>query len=374
MTTAGGPSVSVVIPSWNGREQLEDVLESLAAQEFDDFETIVVDNGSTDGSVASLAERWPQVRVLALEENRGFAGAVNAGIAAGDSEFVALLNNDVELAPGWLAATTAALKREPSAASIASKLLEWSRRNVLDGAGDLVGWDGYCVRRGKGERDRGQYDGSPWVLSACAAAALYRRQALEEVGPFDERFFAYIEDVDWGLRAQLAGWDCFYEHTAVAYHVGGESSSRIAGFELFHCHRNILLMMVKDFPTPALIAFVPWALVRRLGSLARAQYRGDAAVLLRAWGAATRELPGALDARRSIQARRKRPNGEMLRLMRPAYLGAGWRSRSRSGLNGGRSAPGRVLERTAGSRSARRRRAVPIRTGGSSGGGSPASQ
>jgi GT2 family glycosyltransferase len=328
MRTAGPPSVSVVIPSWNGRRQLEGVLESLEAQEYDDFETIVVDNGSSDGSVDFLAECWPQVRVLALEENHGFAGAVNRGIAASESEYVALLNNDVELEPGWLAATTAVLRREPSAGSVASKLLEWSRRNVLDGAGDLVGWDGYCVRRGKGERDRGQYDGSPWVLSACAAAALYRRRALQEVGLFDERFFAYIEDVDWGLRAQLAGWNCFYDHTAVAYHVGGESSSRIAGFELFQCHRNILLMMAKDFPAPALFAFVPWAVARRFGSLLRAYLRGEGALLLRAWRAAAGELPAALEARRAIQAGRKRDGVEMLRLMRPAYLGAGWRPRS----------------------------------------------
>ena len=325
MNAAAAPSVSVVIPSWNGRQQLGGVLESLEAQRFGDFEAIVVDNGSTDGSLEYLADEWPWVRVLALETNRGFAGAVNAGIAAGRSEYVALLNNDVELEPGWLEATTAVLAREPETASVASKLLEWSRRNVLDGAGDLVGWDGYCVRRGKGQRDRGQYDESPKVLSACAAAALYRRGALDEVGPFDERFFAYIEDVDWGLRAQLAGWDCSYEPTAVAYHVGGESSSRIAGFELFQCHRNILLMMVKDFPAPALFAFVPWAVVRRFGSLVRAYLRGDAALLLRAWRAAGAELPAALEARRAIQSARKRDGAEMMRLMRPAYLGAGWR-------------------------------------------------
>ena len=156
------------------------------------------------------------MRVVALERNRGFAAAVNVGIERSDAEYVALVNNDVELEPHWLEIVVAALDRDPGVGSVASKLLEWSRRNVLDGAGDLVGWDGYCVRRGKGERDRGQYDRSPRVLSACAAAALYRRRALDDVGPFDESFFAYIEDVDWGLRAQLAGWDCVYEGTAVA--------------------------------------------------------------------------------------------------------------------------------------------------------------
>lgn len=321
--------VAIVVPNWNGREQLDEVLESLEAQRYRDFETIVVDNGSSDGSVSYLAESWPAVRVVALSDNRGFAAAVNVGIERSDAEFVALVNNDVELEPRWLETVVEALDRHPAAGSVASKLIEWSRRNVLDGAGDLVGWDGYCVRRGKGERDRGQYDSSPRVLSACAAAALYRRRALDDVGPFDESFFAYIEDVDWGLRAQLAGWECVYEPGAVAYHVGGASSSRLSGFELFQCHRNIVSMMVKDFPASVLIASVPWAIVRRCGSLLKAVMRGDARLLLRAWTAGARELPASLRSRRTIQSRRRRGSREVLRLMRrPAYLGFAWRSRS----------------------------------------------
>jgi GT2 family glycosyltransferase len=320
--------VAVVIPSWNGRDQLATVLESLEEQRFRDFDTVVVDNGSTDGTVEYLRESWPDVRVVSLDRNIGFAAAVNRGIERGNGEYVALINNDVELEPHWLEITVATLDEHRDAGSVASKLLEWERRNVLDGAGDLVGWDGYCVRRGKGERDRGQYDGSRRVLSACAAAALYRRRALEDVGPFDESFFAYIEDVDWGLRAQLAGWDCVYEPTAVAYHVGGVSSSRMSGFELFQCHRNIVSMMVKDFPLPVLILCAPWSIARRCGSLVKAMLRGDASLLLRAWAAALRELPASFASRRAIQGRRRRGNLGMLRLMgRPAYTGVAWRSR-----------------------------------------------
>ena len=321
--------VSVVVPSWNGRKQLDEVLESLDAQRYRDFETIVIDNGSDDDSLDYLAEAWPEVRVVALERNRGFAAAVNVGIARGETEYVALVNNDVELEPHWLAIVVEALSRNPGAGSVACKLLDWSHRNVLDGAGDLVGWDGYAIRRGKGERDRGQYDSSTRVLSACAAAALYRRTALEDVGPFDESFFAYIEDVDWGLRAQLAGWDCIYEPSAVAYHVGGVSSSRISGFELFQCHRNTVSMMVKNFPAWGLVAFAPWSVFRRLGSLLKAGLGGEAGILLAAWRAAGKGLPAALRARRSVQGRRRRPGREVLWLMRrPAYLAFSWRSRS----------------------------------------------
>jgi GT2 family glycosyltransferase len=325
----GPRRVAVIIPTWNGRDQLPEVLESLERQVFRDFVTVVVDNGSTDGTAEYLRERWPEVKVLALEQNLGFAAAVNRGIGLGREEYVALVNNDVELEPHWLEITVGTLDRAPNAGSVASKLLEWERRNFLDGAGDLVGWDGYCVRRGKGERDRGQHDGTRQVLSACAAAALYRRSAFDDVGAFDERFFAYIEDVDWGLRAQLAGWDCVYEPTAVAYHVGGVSSSRMSGFELFQCHRNILTMMAKDFPALLLVLCAPWALLRRLGSLLKAGAHGDAQLLMRAWAAAWRALPSSLVARREIQRRRRRGNLGMLRQMRrPAYLGVAWRSRS----------------------------------------------
>ena len=168
------------------------------------------------------------------------------------------------------------------------------------------------------------------MLSACAAAALYRRQALDDVGPFDESFFAYIEDVDWGLRAQLAGWDCIYEPTAVAYHVGGASSSRMSGFELFQCHRNIVSMMVKDFPAGALIAFAPVVAGPPARLAAQGGMRGEARLLLAGLGRGREGVADlAAGPARDPGSRRRRGNREVVRLMRrPAYLGVSWRSRS----------------------------------------------
>ena len=311
--------VTVVIPNFNGLGRMDGVLESLAQQSYTDFETVVVDNGSSDGSVEHLRRRWPGVKVVAWPENRGFAAAVNEGFRRARGEYVALVNNDVELDPGWLEAMITALESRDRAASIASRLLEWERRNMLDGAGDLVGWDGYCVRRGQGEKDVGQYSEPGPVVSACAAAALYRASAFEDVGPFDESFFAYVEDIDWGIRAQLAGWQCFYEPNAVAYHVGGATSGEITGFELFQNHRNTILMMIKNFPLPALIIAGPWSVLRRAMSLVKAGTRGEGRVLMRAWLAAAAATPTTLRARREVQGRRRSGYLHLVRTLRPAY-------------------------------------------------------
>jgi GT2 family glycosyltransferase len=308
-----------VIPNYNGIERMDGVLESLARQSFGGFETIVVDNGSSDGSVEHLRRRWPEVRVVEWPRNRGFAAAVNEGFKQARGEFVALVNNDVELDPQWLSATVEALEGRPEVASIASRLLEWERRNMLDGTGDLVGWDGYCMRRGQGEKDVGQYSEPCEVVSACAAAALYRRAAFDDVGPFDESFFAYVEDIDWGLRAQVAGWRCFYEPAAVAYHVGGATSGEMSGFELFQNHRNAIVMMFKNLPLPALILASPWAVARRAVSLLKAAVRGEGRILVRAWLAAAAATPGTLEARREVQRRRRSSYLHLALRLKPAY-------------------------------------------------------
>ena len=239
--------VAVVIPTWNGRELLDGALASLAGQSLP-AEAIVVDNGSTDGTTAHVRERWPEVSLVALPANRGFAAAVNAGVAASSSEYVALLSNDMELEPEWLAELVAALDADPGAGSAASKLRMLREPGRLDGAGDLVTWYGATWRRGHGEPDRGQYDARGVVASPCAGAALYRRRALEQVGGFDERFFAYLEDADWGLRSQLAGWRCLWVPSAVAYHLGGATSRRMGDLETELTARNTLALVLELVP------------------------------------------------------------------------------------------------------------------------------
>jgi len=299
--------VSVVIPSWNGRELLDGALASLREQRFRDFEIVVVDNGSTDGTAAHLAAVWPEAEVVALPKNRGFAGAVNAGIGRARGEYVALLNNDMELDEGWLGELVAALDAAPRAGSAASKLRMLREPGVLDGAGDLVTWYGATWRRGHGERDRGQYDEPGEVAGPCAGAALYRRDALEEVGGFDGRFFAYLEDADWALRAQLAGRPCVWVPSAVAYHLGGATSRRMGDLETELIARNTLALVLKSFPAARLAAWAPLIAGYQLWVLAAAVRRGAWRAVLRGWGAAARGLPSTLRARAEVRRRTRDP-------------------------------------------------------------------
>jgi GT2 family glycosyltransferase len=244
--TVAAVDAAVVIPNYNGERWLPAVLESVAAQTLAPTEVLVLDDGSTDGSLALLAERFPDVRVLALGDNRGFARTANAGIRAVRAEAVALVNTDVVLAPDWLERAVAAL--DDGAASVATKLVDLDDPSLLYDAGDVLRRDGVCEQRGRFERDRGDYDAPGEVFSACAAAALYRRSAVLAAGGFEERFGTYLEDVDLGLRLRLAGWSCRWEPRAVARHAGEGSSAALPHGAGAWVERNTLLLIARAFP------------------------------------------------------------------------------------------------------------------------------
>jgi glycosyltransferase involved in cell wall biosynthesis len=196
--------VSVVIPNWNGKELLASVcLPSLDLQSYRPVSVTVVDNGSEDGSVEFLRSEWPNVDVVELGHNSGLAAAVNHGIRSTNPEFVALVNSDVELDPHWLEELVSAASAHPQAGSFACKILDYDDRTLISTVGDCVSDGGGYFWRGHRERDSGQYEEIRPVFGACTAAALYRRDALMEVGPFDEEFFAYAEDVDWDTTTVL---------------------------------------------------------------------------------------------------------------------------------------------------------------------------
>ena len=183
-------TVSVVVPNYEGARWLPGLLGSLAAQTAPPAETIVVDNGSRDGSRAWLADHHPGVRVITLHDNTGFAHAANRGIAAAGGELVAVLNPDVELDADWLA-RLAARFADPGIVAAACKMVALADSRQLYDAGDVVRRDGACLQRGRGRRDDGAFDAPGEVFGACAGAAMYRRSAVLSVGGFDERYFMY---------------------------------------------------------------------------------------------------------------------------------------------------------------------------------------
>jgi len=317
------PRVTVAIPNWNGEGFLPTCLTSLRGQSFGDFETVVVDNGSTDRSMEILAEGFPEVRVVPLGENRGVAAAFNAGVGSSGAELVVLLNNDTEADPGWLEALVRAADEHPEGGFFASKLLDFYDRRVLDGAGDAMRLSGLPYRLGHGERDMGQFDRPGYVFSACAAAALYRRGMLEEVGPFDEDFGSYCEDGDLSFRAQLAGYRCLYVPDAVVYHMGSASTGGKRSAEATRLGtRNSLSLLVKNLPLSVVPHVAPFFVFGQVARLLTATATGSLRAHLEGLAGARRHLPLMLRKRREIQKARRIPDAETRRLLRDSSLAA----------------------------------------------------
>jgi GT2 family glycosyltransferase len=300
------PRVSAAVLNFNGRSLLEVILPSLVAQEYRDFEVVVVDDCSEDDSLEYLEREWPEVRVVTTgEQNVGITAAFNVAVAACAGEFLALLNNDIELDRRWLGELVAALDSHSEAATAAGKLLSYHRRNEIDSAGDVFTRAGMAWGRGSGQIDRGQYDRAEEIFAPTGGAGLYRMSAFTDVGPFDESFDAYCEDVDWGLRAQLAGYRSRYVPTAIGYHMGGATTGREKTRYYELRHRNALAVMVKDVPARFLLRHMPRIAWHQAIGLLYSVRPGMLGAHLRAFAAAACATPEWLRSRRRIMRRRR---------------------------------------------------------------------
>lgn len=305
-SASGAPRVSVIIPTYNGLALLRPCLDSLRRQTYRDFEVLVVDNASGDGTVEALRRDYPEVRVLALSTNGGYTVGCNEGVRAARGELLVMLNNDTEAEAGWLSALVDALERHPEAGSAASRMMIYSDRTKIHSAGDLYRVNGMPNSRGVWQPYGPPFDQEAFVFGACGGAAMYRRAMIEEIGGFEERFFMYCEDVDLNWRAQLAGWKCIYVPDAVVYHhLSATGGGKLASY---YVGRNTLWVIARNYPATLLrrywrqIVAAQWVVTRSAlrawrGTAARARLRGQLAGLLTCWR--------WIGARRSIQAHRQ---------------------------------------------------------------------
>ncbi|MBR3825865.1 MAG: glycosyltransferase family 2 protein [Lachnospiraceae bacterium] len=249
--------VTVVIPNYNGIKYVHDCMDSLCLQSMKDFEILVVDNGSKDGSLEILQEEYPEARVIALEENTGFCHAVNLGIRESNTPYVILLNNDTMVHADFVKALVEAIEEKEDIFSVSAMMLSMQNQDIIDGAGDnycLLGW---AYARGKG-RNRKDYEKKTEIFSACGGAAIYRKAVMEEIGFFDERHFAYLEDVDIGYRARIYGYRNMYEPKARVVHAGSAvSGSRYNEFKTKLASVNSGYVIAKNMPLLLLLINSP---------------------------------------------------------------------------------------------------------------------
>jgi GT2 family glycosyltransferase len=322
------PDISVAVVNWNRRDLLRACLASLAAQRGANFEVIVVDNGSHDGS-AEMARSEFGALVIANAANLGFCAANNQAIARARGQFVALLNNDAEAAPGFLAHLRSAFDHAPDIGMAAAKVLVWEDPRRIDKVGHLIYPDGQNRGRGTGEIDRGQYDRVTECLWPDGCAAMYRKSMLDAIGGFDEDLFMFADDAELGMRARMAGWRCLYMPGAVVRHHRGASLDAGSPKRIYLIERNRVLLAAKLFPW-SLLLLNPYYFALRLagGLLAAARGKGEmvrfpglanklrlAWTIVRADLAALRLLPRMLRKRRQVRALAKLTPAEIRRLI-----------------------------------------------------------
>jgi GT2 family glycosyltransferase len=329
-------TVAVVIVNYNGGRMLTECVRSVLAS--DTHVTVYVsDNGSTDGSIAHLRAELPDEPLLNIIEhgrNLGFAAGNNAAFALVRTKYVLCLNPDAILGQRALETLVRYAEERSEFACFAARLVQSEHRHVLDGAGDAYHVSGLVWRRGHGAQSNAARYGEPAeVFSACGAAALYRKEAIEAAGGFDEDYFCYLEDVDLGFRLRLLGYRTLYVPEATVYHVGSATTGRESDFVVYHGHRNLVWTYVKNMPPTLFWIYLPLHLVANLAMVLRYGLKGRWRIILAAKRDAVKGIPMMWRKRRRVQAARVSPAWQLRKAMH-----TGWPSRRERALGNAHSA------------------------------------
>ncbi len=322
------PAASVIILNYNGKEVIGDCLASVSRQVFRDYEVIVVDNGSTDGSDRIVREILDgpvfsgRATFVPLKKNLGFPGGNAEGLKKARGTYIVLLNNDTEPDPLWLKELVLAAQTHPAAGIVASKLVDW-KTGRIDSAGDGYTTTLKGFKRGEGEVDRGQYDRMAFVFGACAGAVLYKREVLDRIGFLDEDFFLIHEDTDLNFRAHLAGWKVLYTPTALVRHKVRSTIGAMSEKAVYYTLRNSELMRLKNIPLPVFLLYLPEFLI---GTVTEFIYfalkHGHLKLYFRAKVDALRMAPRMLKKRKEITKIRKATNRQIAAIMTPLWEGS----------------------------------------------------
>lgn len=325
------PLISIIIVSWNSAKHLPRCLDCLSQQTFQDFEVIVVDNGSLDGGTNDLEGQYTQLvlHIERLPSNVGFALANNRGARIACGKWLALLNADAFPEPNWLENLLEAAKRYPDFSFFSSRQIQANQPDLLDGSGDEYHISGLAWRRFYNYQ-AGQYGfKEEEVFSVCGAAALYSRDDFLSVGGFDETYFSYFEDVDLSFRLRLMGKRCLYVPQAVVYHIGSASSGKISDFVIYHGHRNLVWTYFKNMPGALFWWYLPLHLLMNFFFIVSFTLKGRGSAILRAKIDAFSRLPAIIRTRRQIQRSRRITYHQIRQVMSKELFAPYWASRQR---------------------------------------------
>ena len=318
------PKISVIIVNWNGKHFLDACLGALRRQTFRDFEAILVDNGSTDGSAEFVRTHFPEIQLLPLDDNRGFAGGNIAGYELATGELIALLNNDTEAHPKWLEEINKASLQFPDAGSFASKMMYFDKRDCIENCGFSVGSSGTTEDLGRDQADGPRWSQPGPVFGACGGAVAYRRSMLDDVGFLDPDFFMVYEDVDLSFRAQLRGYSCIYVPTAIVFHRYRATLKTKPSHQVFYSQRNIEFVYFKNMPMGLILRTCLQRFLYELAAFIYFTKLGSGLAFLKAKSDVLRHLPSLWRKRREIQTNRSIAD-EQLRALMTSTFSSKWK-------------------------------------------------